>query len=113
MARKKITTRWLTGSLGIIIAILVMVEVAAAVVVRMFYYSSVQQKLVSQAETVSTLLSKYADDPSVNYEREVRSLIENFEYRDRMELMAVNAYGEITTTSSGFPVSEKIEMPDF
>ena len=113
MARKKITTRWLTGSLGIIIAILVLVEVAAAVVVRMFYYSSVQQTLVAQAETVSTLLSKYADDPSVNYEREVRSLIENFEYRDRMELMAVNAYGDITTTSSGFPVSEKIEMPDF
>ncbi|MBQ2751357.1 MAG: sensor histidine kinase, partial [Oscillospiraceae bacterium] len=86
MARRKITTRWLTGSLGIIIAILVLVEIAAAVTVRMFYYSSVQQTLLSQANTVSTLLSKYADDPSVNYEREVRTLIENFEYRDQMEL---------------------------
>ena len=113
MARRKITTRWLTGSLGIIIAILVLVEIAAAVTVRMFYYSSVQQTLLSQANTVSTLLSKYADDPSVNYEREVRTLIENFEYRNQMELMAVNAYGEITTTSSGFPVNEKIAMPDF
>lgn len=113
MARKKITTRWLTGSLGIIIAILVMVEIVAAIVVRMFYYSSVQQTLMSQASTVSTLLSKYADDPSVNYQREVRNLIENFDNRDKMELMAVNAYGDITTTSSGFPVSEKISMPDF
>ncbi|WMJ84896.1 sensor histidine kinase [Oscillospiraceae bacterium LTW-04] len=113
MAQKKITTRWLTGSLGIILVILVLVEVAVILAVRMFYYSSVQQTLVSQANTVSTLLSKYSIDPSADYQREVRSLIENFEQRDRMELMAVDAYGGITTTSSGFPVAEKIEMPDF
>ncbi|MFV0497386.1 MAG: ATP-binding protein [Candidatus Fimivivens sp.] len=113
MAQKKITTRWLTGSLGIILVILVLVEVAVILAVRMFYYSSAQQALVSQANTVSTLLSKYSIDPSVDYQREVRNLIENFEQRDRMELMAVDAYGGITTTSSGFPVTEKIEMPDF
>ena len=113
MAQKKITTRWLTGSLGIILVILVLIEVAVILAVRMFYYSSVQQTLVSQANTVSTLLTKYAVDPSTDYQREVRSLIENFELRDRMELMAVNAYGGITTTSSGFPVVEKIAMPDF
>ncbi len=113
MAQKKITTRWLTGSLGIILVILVLIEVAVILAVRMFYYSSVQQTLVSQANTVSTLIAKYAVDPSTDYQREVRSLIENFELRDRMELMAVNAYGGITTTSSGFPVAEKIAMPDF
>lgn len=113
MAQKKITTRWLTGSLGIILVILVLIEVAVILAVRMFYYSSVQQTLVSQANTVSTLLAKYAVDPSADYQREVRSLIENFELRDRMELMAVDAYGGITTTSSGFPVAEKIAMPDF
>lgn len=113
MAQKKITTRWLTGSLGIILVILVLIEVAVILAVRMFYYSSVQQTLVSQANTVSTLLAKYAVDPSTDYQREVRSLIENFELRDRMELMAVDAYGGITTTSSGFPVAEKIAMPDF
>ncbi len=113
MAQKKITTRWLTGSLGIILVILVLIEVVVILTVRMFYYSSVQQTLVSQANTVSTLLAKYAVDPSTDYQREVRSLIENFELRDRMELMAVNAYGGITTTSSGFPVAEKIAMPDF
>lgn len=113
MAQKKITTRWLTGSLGIILVILVLIEVAVILAVRMFYYSSVQQTLVSQANTVSTLLAKYAVDPSTDYQREVRSLIENFELRDRMELMAVDVYGGITTTSSGFPVAEKIAMPDF
>ncbi len=113
MARRNITTRWLTGSLGIIITILILLEIFCAVGIRMFYYSSAEQALVSQANTVSTLLAKYADDPSLNYQREVRTLIENFENRDRMELMAVNAYGGITGTSSGFPVLDKISMPDF
>lgn len=113
MAQRKITTRWLTGSLGIILVILVLIEIVVVVTVRMFYYSSVQQTLISQADTVSTLLSKYANDPSADYKREVRSLIENFDLRDSMELMAIDAYGSITTTSSGFPVTEKIEMPDF
>ena len=113
MAQKKITQRWLTGSLGVILVILVIVEIAVWTVVRTFYYSSAQQTLLSQANTVNTLLAKYAEDPSTDYQREVRNLVENFELRDRMELMAVDAYGNVTSTSSGFAVNEKIEMPDF
>lgn len=114
MAHKKtITTRWLTGSLGVILAGIVIIEGAVAVGLRMFYYSSVQQTLLTQANTVLTLLTKYAEDPSADYRREARSLIENFELRDRMELMAVDAYGNVTTTSSGFPVSEQLQMPDW
>ena len=113
MAQKKITQRWLSGSLGVILVILVIVEIAVWTVVRTFYYSSAQQTLLSQANTVNTLLAKYAEDPSTDYQREVRNLVENFELRDRMELMAVDAYGNVTSTSSGFAVNEKIEMPDF
>ena len=91
MAQKKITQRWLTGSLGVILVILVIVEIAVWAVVRTFYYSSAQQTLLSQANTVNTLLAKYAEDPSIDYQREVRNLVENFELRDRMELMAVDA----------------------
>ncbi|MEG1849828.1 MAG: sensor histidine kinase, partial [Oscillospiraceae bacterium] len=113
MAQKRITARWLTGSLGVIVVILLLVEIAFAMAVRVFYYNTVQQTLASQANTVTTLLSKYAEDPSVNYQREVRNLIENFEMRDRMELMAVDVDGRVTATSSGFAVTERIEMPDF
>lgn len=113
MARKRITVRWLTGNLGIIVAILVLVEVAFGVAVRMFYYSAAQQTLLSQVTTINTLLAKYADDPSVDYAREVRNLIENFEKRDLMELMAVDTNGSVITTSSGFEVNGQIEMPDY
>ena len=111
--KRRITTRWLTGSLGIIFAILVFVVVAFAVVVRMFYYNSAEQIVTTQAGTVVTLLNKYADDPSIDYSQEVRNLIENFDGRDTMELMALDSEGNVLTTSSGFEITEKIEMPDF
>lgn len=63
MAQKKITQRWLTGSLGVILVILVIVEIAVWTVVRTFYYSSAQQTLLSQANTVNTLPRKVCRGP--------------------------------------------------
>lgn len=113
MAQKKMTTRWLTSSFGVIVIILVLVEFAFAFAVRMYYYNSVQQTLLSQASVITSLLSKYAEDTTTDYQREVRNLIENFDLRNQMELMAVGPYGDVLVTSSGFEVTEKIEMPDF
>ncbi|MEG2174686.1 MAG: HAMP domain-containing sensor histidine kinase [Oscillospiraceae bacterium] len=113
MAQKRITTRWLTGSLGVIIVLLIVVEIGFAIAVHMFYYNSVQQQLEAQANTVNTLLAKYAEDPAIDYNREVRNLVENFEFRDRMELISLDAYGNVRTTSSGFAVPGRISMPDF
>ena len=107
------TTRWLTSSFGVIVIILVLVEFAFAFAVRMYYYNSVQQTLLSQASVITSLLSKYAEDSATDYQREVRNLIENFDLRNQMELMAVGPYGDVLVTSSGFEVAEKIEMPDF
>ena len=58
MAQKKITRRWLTGSLGVILIILVIIEIVIWFAVRTFYYSSAQQTLLAQANTVNTLLAK-------------------------------------------------------
>jgi signal transduction histidine kinase len=114
MARfKSITHRWITGNLGIIIIILLFIEVGFAFGVRIFFYNTARQILVSQANTVNALLGKYAEDPSLDYRREVRNLIENFEARSRMELMAVDENGHVLATSSGFEVVQLIEMPDF
>ena len=110
---KRITTRWLTGSLGLIFLILALVEAAFALGLRMFYYNSAQQVMMAQANTVSALLTKYADDPASDYAQETRSVIENFDDRDTMELMALDFDGGVMTTSSGFEITEKMEMPDF
>lgn len=113
MAQKTMTTRWLTSSFGLIVIILILGELAFAFAVRIYYYNSVQQTLLSQASIITSLLSKYAEDASTDYQREVRNMIENFDLRNQMELMSVDPYGDVLVTSSGFEVTERIEMPDF
>lgn len=113
MAQRKITNRWLLNSLGVIVTILVLVELAFAVSIRLFYYNSVRQALVAQANIVSSLLTKYSEQSTMDFDREVRSLIENFDQKDRMELMALDINGNVLITSSGFEVTSRIDLPDF
>jgi len=110
---KSITTRWLTGSIGIIFVVLVAAVVVFSAALRTFYYNSAEQAITAQANTVYTLLTKYADDLSADYAREASRLIESFDSRSTMELMAIAADGTVMTTSSGFEIKEKMEMPDY
>lgn len=43
----------------------------------------------------------------------MRSTIENFSDKDKMELMAINARGRVILTSSGFSQEEDTAMPDY
>ena len=62
--------------------------------VRSFYYSSVQQIILSRASVISTLLQTYAQDSSVDFSMELQNIVETFEYRGEMELMAIDGQGQ-------------------
>ncbi len=102
MAVKKITLRWISNSLGVILVILIALEVVIAFSIKDYFYGSVERIVYSQAETVSGLLSKYNSEGGDDYEGYFRSLVTSFEKRNIMELMAVNSAGEVVLTSSGF-----------
>ena len=59
------------------------------------------------------LLRQYAQDASTDYATEVRGLIENFEDKDKMEIMALDMDGNVLLSSSGFEANQKLYMPDF
>ena len=113
MAMKKITRRWLVNGLGVIFVILLFVMIAFSFGVRSFYYSSVQQIILSRSTVISTLLQTYAQDSSVNFSQELQTIVETFEYRETMELMAIDGNGKVMMTSSGFLPEEDLPMPDF
>ena len=113
MAVRKITRRWLLNSFGVILVLLVAAVVVAGVGVHTYYYNGVRLAIDSRATMVSNQLKSYAEDVTVDYQAEVRNLVENFEDKDRMELMAIDSSGQIMITSSGFEVTEHIEMPDY
>ena len=113
MAVKKITKRWLFNNLGVILVILIALEIGFAFGIRAFYYNNVQAANMTQANIVVSQLNAYAEDSSAVFSEQVRSLVENFQERNRMELMTVDIDKKVTFTSSGFEPGSNIQMPDF
>lgn len=113
MAVKKLTRRWLFNSFGIILVIVAVMVVVVSASVKSYYYSGVRQYVLARAETVTERLTGYSQDTSTDFMREVRRLVEKFEYKDKMELMAVQDETTVIITSSGFQPGENMEMPDY
>ncbi len=113
MARSKITKRWLFNSFGVILLILIAIEIFSAFGLKSYYYNGVRQTLISHADSVDRLLKDYAQDASTDFSAQVQRLVEGFEDKDKIEMMALNIDGEVLLSSSGFESTEKLYMPDF
>ena len=72
--RKSITTHWLINGVGVIIAVLIIIEILLIVSIRSYYYSSVRQYLSSKMNVITgSILNE--KEQSVNYNSEIRSLV--------------------------------------
>ncbi len=111
--RHSITQHWIRNSLGVVIVILLIVEVMLVLIVRNYYYSSARQYVTSRMNIVTGAVMNYGDDASVNYNSEIRSLVESYEDKDRIELMAIKSDGSVDITSSGFSPSQGTDMTDY
>lgn len=113
MAVKRITKRWLYNSFLVILLLLSAVIIAFAVFIRSYFYSNALQIIHSNASVNDTLLVNYAEDNSVDFTSALRSLVEDFDMKDKMELMAIDSAGQVMLTSSGFSPSDQLAMPDY
>lgn len=113
MARKSITKRWIFNNLGLVFLTLIVIEMAFIYSIQNYYYSSAKQYLISKINAVTSILSIHAQDSAANFNTEIRTTLENFNEKDKMELMAINSKGKIVITSSGFSPDENVSMPDY
>jgi signal transduction histidine kinase len=111
--KNTITRRWLLNSFVTILLVLISVIIVASIAIRSFFYSAVRSEIISRSNVHTTLLETYATDSPADYSNEVRNLVEDFEDKDKMELMAINPDGEVVITSSGFAPPIDMFMPDF
>ena len=103
----------MVNNFGVILVILVALEVGFSFGIKAFYYNSVESMVLTQVNVVASQLAAYAEDSSANYSEQVRGLVESFQARDRMELMAVGLDKKVSFTSSGFEPGGDLSMPDF
>lgn len=113
MAGNKIKKRWLLNSFGVILFILITIIIVASIGIRSFFYSSVKQEIIARSNVISTLMETTANDSTEDFSTEVRTLVEDFEDKEKIELMAIDPEGNIIITSSGFAPSGDLYMPDF
>ncbi|MBE6861966.1 MAG: HAMP domain-containing histidine kinase [Ruminococcus sp.] len=113
MAKKSITKRWIFNNLGVLCLALVVIEMAFIYSVQNYYYSSAKQYLISKINAVTSVLSIHSQDTSANFSAEIRNLLETFNEKDKIELMAINSKGRVVLTSSGFSPDETVLMPDY
>lgn len=113
MAVKRITKRWLYNSFLVILVVLSAVIIAFSITIRNYYYNNILQTVKTTASVVNANLNNYSEDNSADYSVNVRRLVEDFNERDHMELMAIDKSGNVMITSSGFSSPAQISMPDY
>lgn len=113
MAINSITKRWLLNSLCVILLILIIIEISFGIGIRSYYYSGIEQAMVARSKAAVGLLEKAADDPRLDVDNEIRSTVENFEDKGKMEIMAIAKDGKVSITSSGFKPENNVTMPDY
>lgn len=113
MAKKSITKRWIINNLGVIILALLVIAMAIIYAIQSYFYSSAKQYLISKINAVTSVLSIHSQDSAANFSAEMRNMLETFNEKDKIELMAINANGRVVLTSSGFSPDADMLMPDY
>ncbi len=88
--------------------------IGGSLFVKTYYYSSARQYLTSRMNMASSILQRSYNDPASSFSNELRSIVENWSEKDKMELMVVSNKGNVGLTSSGFVPEEKLDdMADY
>ena len=110
---KGITKRWIINTFGVIVAVITLLIICLSVFVQSLCYSSVEQALINRNSELSAVFPGYKCENTADFQNTASKYVEDFMYKENMELMVINASGRVTVTSTGFEPDEGLAMPDF
>src|SRR5574344_793262 len=99
---KGITKRWMLNNLSVIVTIVVLAVIGLILTVSYNFNSSVEVTLNSASNELSSVFPGYKSENSTSFLSTARSYVENFIYKEKMEVMVINSTGRVTMTSTGF-----------
>ncbi|MBP3272445.1 MAG: HAMP domain-containing histidine kinase [Ruminococcus sp.] len=98
--------------MGMVVAALMIIGVLIGVLLKNYYYGSARQFLVSHMNVITGSLENYTGDSAINYSAQIRSIVEGYEDKDKIELMAITADDRVDITSSGFSPGDDMSFDD-
>jgi len=111
LAKRKLSRKWNTNLLVPVGLILLIFATGFLFVMHNFYYSGVSQTLEFRLQTIYNTISLNSSSAEES-DRVIRQLIEGFEYKEQMELMALDEGGKTLLSSSGFQSEKTIPLSD-
>lgn len=110
---KGITKRWVLNNFSVIVTIVILIVISLIFAVSFVYTNSVEQTVSSACNELSSVFQGYKAENSNSFVLSARNYVENFSYKEKMEVMVINSAGRVMMTSTGFNPDENQEMPDF
>lgn len=111
--RRSISARWFINTVAVVFIILVVFIVALSAMVQSYAYSSVSNVLTGRMDELLNFLSSTETNYLTDFQNVARNYIENFPDKNSMEIMAVDKYGRIFITSTGFAPDTNQKMEDY
>lgn len=109
-----LTRRWLTQTSTIIVAVLLIICIAAAYSIHSYYYATAERKIQSYANgIVDVYFENFATSDEAVFEKGAREYIGDFTDKSSVEVWVLDKYGNVFISSSGFPVSDKVKIPEY
>ena len=111
--RNSLTRRWLTHVFAMFAAFLLVLQVLFTLMLRYYYYQSVESALDSRAALYQRTMEMTATAETANWTTGSRELIAYFTDKDKMELQVLGVSGKVLLSSNGFVPSETVSPMDF
>lgn len=109
-----LTRRWLTQTSTIIVAVLLIICIAAAYSIHSYYYATAERKIQSYANgIVDVYFENFATSDEAVFEKGAREYIGDFTDKSSVEVWVLDKYGNVFISSSGFPISDKVNIPEY
>ena len=108
-----ITKRWATNTLLVTALILLVIVIACTLFIVQYYRNYVTNYVSGYAnESVTTFFTPYLDASDDVFNQKAKEYVDSFSDESKIEVQVVNRHGEVTVSSSGFAVNEKLESMD-
>ena len=113
LVHNSLTRRWLTHVFAVIVVFLLVLQVLFTLMLRYYYYQSVESALDSRAALYQRTMEMTASAEDADWNAGSRELIAYFTDKDKMELQVLGAGGKVLLSSNGFVPDETAVPMDF
>ncbi len=110
---KGITRRWILSTMLVTFLIVILIATGIIYTTVYLFNNEVERDLTSVSDQLNSVFENYKTDNSTSFTSGAQDYIENFRYKEKMEVMAINSSGRIILTSTGFSYDDNENLPDF